>query len=78
MWKTNRGEAESIILLIIVLWVALILGGWGVMEWGKKSYFRACWNRIFCFLFRLKSQSVKGASRQSSFYGSGFDQVNEE
>ena len=36
MWKTDEGggrEAESIVLLIFVL-----VGGWGVVGWGRKSY----------------------------------------
>ena len=46
-WKTNEREAESIVLLIFVLWRCLNLrcGRSGAVE--QKVLFRASWNRIF-------------------------------
>ena len=35
VWKTDEGETESIFLLIFVLYWCLIVGGWGMMRWGK-------------------------------------------
>ena len=47
VWKTNEGEAESIVLLIFVLW-------WHFNCWwvsscglGQKVLFKAIWNHIF-------------------------------
>ena len=38
VWKTDEGKAESIVLLIFFFGGALIIGGWGVVGWGRKSY----------------------------------------
>ena len=38
VWKTDERGAESIALLIFVLWRCLNFGGWGVVEWGRRSY----------------------------------------
>ena len=38
VWKTNEGEAASIVLLIFFFGGASIFGGWGVMGWDRKSY----------------------------------------
>ena len=38
VWKTDDGEAESIVLLFLFFGGAWIFGGWGVVEWGRKSY----------------------------------------
>ena len=59
--------AESIILLIFVLWGCFNcrwLKG-GVV--GQKVLFRASCYRIFCLLLRLKFQSARGASRHPAF-----------
>ena len=40
VWKTHKKDKESIILLIFFCEGALIVGGWGLMEWGKKSYLK--------------------------------------
>ena len=65
--KTDEEEAETIILLIFVMWGCFnfqwVKGG-GV---GQKMLFRASWNCIFCLLLLLKSWSVRGASHHSAF-----------
>ena len=39
VWKRDdRGGAESIVLLFLFFGVALIVGGWGIMGWVRKSY----------------------------------------
>ena len=44
LFLENRwGEVESIVLVIFVFWQCcggegLLIGGWGVARWGKKSY----------------------------------------
>ena len=38
VWKTDEGKAESIFLLMLVLLRRLIVGEWGVVRWGRKSY----------------------------------------
>ena len=39
LYVANRwGEAKSIVLLIFLLCSAIIVGGWGVVGWGRKSY----------------------------------------
>ena len=49
VWKTDEGEAESIVLLIFVLWQCFnfcwVRGG----GFGQKVLFRASWN---CILFQ--------------------------
>ena len=37
VWKTNEVEVKSIVLFF---GGALIIDGWGVVGWGRKSYFR--------------------------------------
>ena len=37
-WKTDEGEAESIVLLIFDFGGALIVGGLGGMGWYRKSH----------------------------------------
>ena len=65
--KTNEGEAESIVLLILVFcgyfncwWVR----GDGV---GQKVLFRASWRPIFCLFLCLKSWCARGASHHPAF-----------
>ena len=38
VWKTNEGEVESTILLILFFGGALIVHWWEVVERGRKSY----------------------------------------
>ena len=38
VWKTKEGEAESIVLLIFVLWRCLNLRWMRLVEWGRKTY----------------------------------------
>ena len=69
VWKTNEeGKgAETIILLIFALWGCFScwwVRGDGV---GQKVIFSGSWNLIFCLSPRLKSWSVKGASRHPVF-----------
>ena len=35
LWKIDGQEAKSMILLVL-LWGALIVGGWGVVEWAES------------------------------------------
>ena len=50
VWKTDEGEAESIVLLIFVLW--LCFNRWWMRGAGvrQKKLFRASRNRIFFWL----------------------------
>ena len=57
--KTNEGEKESIILLIVVLWGSFNccwLCGGGV---GQKALFRTSLNRIFLFVAPTKIPDCK-------------------
>ena len=67
VWKTHEGEAESIVLLIFVLWAGLNCQWLRCAGVGQKVLFRVSWNWIICLLLWLKSSSTRGASRHPAF-----------
>ena len=63
----NRwGKAEALFCSFLFCEAALIVNGFGVVEWGRTSYLGPAEIKSFCFRL-LKSQSVRGAS---CLYGS--------
>ena len=52
----------------------LIVGSWGVVEWGRKSYLGPAEIESFVYCFRKNLGESKGSISPSSLYGSGVDQ----
>ena len=52
VWKTDEGKAGSIILLIFLSFEgALIVNGWRLVGWGRKSHLGPAQVASFCFCF---------------------------
>ena len=73
--KTDREKGRRPYFIIFAFWSALIVTGWWLMRWSRKSYLRP--NEIFLFLVLFKDGGRKVGPR-FYFFISGVNQGNEE
>ena len=66
-FKKQWGRDRRSHFVIFVVWKALIVGGWMVVAWGRKSYLRPAENSSFVYLVHFKDGGRRLSLRRHLF-----------